>query len=525
MGRYFPTKNNLNQDFPKSEKYGRHIQDYVSRWMSLKNLPFKNITEMKIYFKIKHPISIQEAVNSFLDSKLEEINNMEYISITKRVIHDLDIHNLNSDHITNWFRSRFSKGKLKFENITKLKEAAGLFKSTNLYRFLETKKPQIENLNFIPTTENVVQERPDFRKIENLSALIHVWLRQNNLPSISELKEAVNQESYVKKLSKILDPQKVDIKTYKFKPTVENIGKMTDEFNNFRDLPTYISRYLKQNGIADNLTEYLHDFGIMSDSRKLKDFLDRKEPNIKNGKYFPTIMNLRKDQDQFGLKINSMTSLTSVRAEWFDKNVGMSMTELIEKFQPTYDQLGYSVQKHGYPAQFKSQKLRVSNAIFQTVLLENQNKLIKFKPTPTYNKIESLLKYLKKLDQWKFVDILTGEIFTLQDLYNGFIILHHINFIKADLSLDNLVFIFRDNHAFINTAKNNHEALSDFFLTILKKNINSIKENNVPDSWRLSWRKIALNDGIRLPPQRYIPIQGRPTIINYPYKNKRLDSF
>ncbi len=119
----------------------------------------------------------------------------------------------------------------------------------------------------------------------------------------------------------------------------------------------------------------------------------------------------------------------------------------------------------------------------------------------------------------------TGEIFTLQYLYNGKIDLHHINFIKTDLRPDNLVFLFRDNHNIITQSKHHFKVLCDFLTTLLHENIESIMQNRIPESWIVGWRKLASLDGIRLPSNRYIKRHYRPTIMEYFQSQKRIDSF
>lgn len=406
-----------------------------------------------------------------------------------------------------------------------MKEAANLIESVPVYEYLDEKKPLIEKHEFLPTVDNIIQELPDFRNVRNLSALIYTWLKNNNLPSITRLKELTNQESIRRKLHNILDPLKKEIENFEFPPTVENIREISDEFDDFDDLPIYISRWLNENNITPNLTEYLHNIGIMSDSRRLKDFLDLKYPDIANGDYFATIKNLRQDQDQIGIDIDSMTTLNMIRAEWHNKNFGKSMTQLIDEFDPSYDQLGYDIQWHGYPAQFRSDKLRVMNAEFQVYMLVNQTELKGFNAPQKFNSLESLLKYLRTNLRWKFVDILTGEIFTLKDLYKGNIILHHLNFQKEDLSPDNLVYIFRNTHGLINAAERYDKELLEFFTTLLILNINSLKEYMIPSSWLIGWRNIALENGIELPANRYFKKRKRATIIKHSKKYRNLDQF
>lgn len=124
-----------------------------------------------------------------------------------------------------------------------------------------------------------------------------------------------------------------------------------------------------------------------------------------------------------------------------------------------------------------------------------------------------------------FIDILTGEIFTLQYLIDGIIDLHHINFIKTDLRPENLVFLFRDNHNIITQSKYHFKVLYDFLTKLLHENIKSLMQNRIPKSWIIGWRKLAFQDGIRLPSNRYIKQCYRPTIIESFQSQRRIDSY
>jgi len=263
----------------------------------------------------------------------------------------------------------------------------------------------------------------------------------------------------------------------------------------------------------------------MSDGRCLKDFLDSKYLEIKSGNYYPTIKNLRKETDQIGIDIDSYTNLNKIRYEWFIERIGKSMTQLIEEFEPTYQQLGVELTSHGYPPKFKSQKFRISNALFQTVMMMGQNNLIIIDPPKAFSSFQSFFNYLKKYYQWNFVDILTGEVFTLHDYLNGEIGLHHINFKKVDIRPDNLVFLFKDYHNFITSSKQHFIQLFDFFTRILQKNVKSLKQNTIPTSWKVRWRELASQEGIILPIKGYKSTKKRSNIIKISSKYKKLDSF
>ncbi|MFX1395039.1 MAG: hypothetical protein ACFFAH_15915 [Promethearchaeota archaeon] len=523
-GIYFPTKSNLNRDLPISKKFST-IQKMVSKWMISRDLPYNNVSEMMIYFKKKDEITLIERIYNFLDSKLDEINNLEYIPTYKKVKKDSSIKKFDSHYIIFWFQSRFKDNKLKFRSLTDLKRKAGVIKNNKVNQFLDSKRSQIETLEFLPTTENVIRERLEFKKIPNISKIIAEWLKINKFPSITELKELSNQESFIRKLRKVLDPLKDEIKNHDFLPTIENFQKFNIEFDDKELLREYINRWLKDNNIANNLKEYLYNIGIKSNARSITDFLDSKKQEIENGDFYPTRYNLRKFQNQIDVDINNFSNLDKIRWKWFEEKIGKSMTQLIDENNPTYKELGVKLTSHGYPPKFKSTKFKVLNATFQTVMIKNENELITFNPTNSFSNFRNFFKYLRKNEDWKFVDILTGEIFMLKDIFQGIIDLHHINFIKTDLRPENLCYLFRNNHNIITKSKYHYEALFQFITKLLQKNIESLEQNNIPKSWKVDWRIIASQEGIRLSAKRYIRRKYRSTIMEYFQNQKKIDSY
>lgn len=480
--------------------------------------------EKKERESVGEQISLLEQVYRFLDSRLNEINKLEYIPTYKRVIYDSGIKKFDPHYIIFWFKSRYRNKKCNLSSLTELKLRAGLIKNAEIKDFLDSKKPEIKNLEFLPTKSNIVQVRPDFKDNSRLNKVICEWLQQNKLPSITKLKELANQEPFMRKVFNILDSRKKDIKDKNFLPTVENILNINNEFDDKVLLREYINRWLKKNNIANNLKAYLYNIGIKSSARALIDFFNFKYPAIICGKYFPTIQNLRKDQAQIGIDINNYSNLDKIRWNWFNEKVGTSMSQLIEDFNPTYDQLGVKLY-NGYPPKFKSQKFRVFNAIFQTVMIRSQNELQKFKPTKVFSSFKSFFNYINKNEHWKFVDVLTGEIFTLQNYLYHEIDLHHINFIRTDLGPDNLVFLFEDNHHQITSAKKYYEKLYEFLTKLLQENLEYLEQNKIPRSWKVGWRKLASQEGINLPVKRYQKNTIRPTILRHFQSQKKLDSF
>ena len=526
-GLYFPTKPNLNRDFPISQNFVT-IQKMVSKWLKSNGFSFNNVTDMKIYFKKIDKVPILEQVYRFLDKKINEINNMEYIPTYKCIVRDMDIEKFDSHYIISWFKSRYKEKRLKFKSLTELKREAGMIKNAQLVKFLEIKKEQIKNLEFLPTIENILQDMPDFKEVltnKEISTTTLDWLRRNGM-SLSELKVLGNQGLYYYQLEQILNPLKKEIINCSFIPTTENVIPLNNELKKINYLSDFISRWLKENNIATNLSEYLYNAGILNNTQILRNFLDSKYDEILRGNYYPTIKNLRREQDLIGIIIDSYSTLNNTRYEWFNERIGKTMNQIIEEFEPTYDQLGVQLTSHGYPPKFKSQKFRIFNAIFQTVMIGSEgDDLILFEPPKKFSSFQSLFNYLRKNGKWNFVDILTGDIFTLQDYLNGEIGLHHINFKKTDIRPDNLVFLFKNYHNFITMSRHHFTDLYDFFTGLLVENVDSLKKNQIPASWKIGWRKLALQSGIRLPLKRYKSNKIRSHILKRTGEYKKLDSF
>ena len=138
---------------------------------------------------------------------------------------------------------------------------------------------------------------------------------------------------------------------------------------------------------------------------------------------------------------------------------------------------------------------------------------------------EAFFTFLDKNEQWHFVDMLTGEIFTKSDYLHGKIDLHHINFDKTDLAPDNLCFLFRDNHNFVTKSKHHFIELCNFLTKLLRENVDLLKQNKIPTSWKVGWRKLASKKGITLPSKRYIQRNYRTTITESCQSQKTIDSF
>lgn len=514
-GIYFPDTQTISRDLLPIIKNDK-ISKMVGKWMKRTNLPFQNITDMKRFFSKIPQIPIQERIFKFLDSKINEINSMEYIPTSEQVIQDSGIIEITPPNITQWFNSRYKYKKIIFSSLSELKEQAGLIISHELYEFLDSKRNKILNKEFIPSTPNVLKEKPEFKVLENLTQLISGWLTKNNLPHIKKLKKMAGEITYYEKLNRILHPLKEEIKNNKFIPTVNNIMEISPyEFKDMNYLNMLIGKWLNQNKLSKNITEYLRSANILPYTVRLTGFLDSKLPLIKDGLYFPTMRNLRKDTKQLGFNVDEMQTLSSKRAIWYRENIGKTMSQHIDEFDPTYDQLGYDIQKNGYPFTFRSQKLRVTNALFQTVRVLDKNNLTIFIPRITYSSLETFLKKIEK-QKWYFIDIITGEIFTLQDYYNGLIVLHHINFIKVDLRPDNLAYISSSTHALITNAEQHFVSLFEFFKKLIINNIGFLKIGKIPESWKekSNWRNLAIKKGVRLLGNSYRKRRYRPLVFD-----------
>ncbi len=157
------------------------------------------------------------------------------------------------------------------------------------------------------------------------------------------------------------------------------------------------------------------------------------------------------------------------------------------------------VQGNLYTNLFFNEEYRVHNAWLQVFKRIGKNKLIQINQEIVPHNWNDFFEFLRENLQWKFVDILTGEIIGRKD----FIDFHHNDRNKKKDSMLNLWFILHQNHGIITTAQRSWKVLSDFFQNLILENYVEILEGNIPESWIYNWKVLALDKGINIPIDQY----------------------
>lgn len=304
------------------------------------------------------------------------------------------------------------------------------------------------------------------------------------------------------KLRCLLDSKKEDILNGKFMPDTKNIVSRNPEFKDFNSFTEIVSIWLNDNTQYTRLRDYKKKF---APTYKLREFLESSKKIILNGKYFPTIINLRNIDSDFDDKITDPHTIINTWLKNASKGKFNNMTELIEFYVPNPYLLGYPEKKlkhDGYTLKFESTRYRLIKAIFQTVMIIDDENLIQFNSNDIRS-WKTFFKFLGTHRDYTFVDLLTGEIITLLDYSNARINFHHINGDKKNDNDDNLCFLLKKNHSMVTGAERYNAELRDFFTKILKSNLISIEKGIIPSSWKVSWRELAITSGLQLPEKYY----------------------
>lgn len=302
-------------------------------------------------------------------------------------------------------------------------------------------------------------------------------------------------------LLNLLENKKNEILTGEFIPDTKNIIAIKKEFEILSDLTIIVSNWLRNNTKFKSLKD-LKCFFVPS--YKLRYLLELRKDEILSGKFFPTIINLRKIDKDF----DNIYDPHSIVNNWLtkaSKNRFSRMRDLIQYYVPEPSLLGYSEKKlrhEGYTLKFESNQYRIIKAFFQTVKILDEKSLIHLTPIDIVS-WRAFFNYIKEKRNYYFVDLLTGEIFTSVDYSNAKISFHHIDGDKKNDNDDNLCFLRRGNHAMITGAERYNKKLRVFFIKLLKFNINNIKCEKIPLSWQINWRNIALDSNIYIPDKYY----------------------
>ena len=150
-----------------------------------------------------------------------------------------------------------------------------------------------------------------------------------------------NGKNLSEKLVNLLENKKNEILSGKFIPDTKKIISINKEFKNLSDLTRIISNWLSNNTKFKSLKD-LKRFFIPS--YKLRYLLKSRKDEILSGKFFPTIINLRKIDKNF----DSIDDPHSIVNNWLSKaskNRFTRMRDLIQYYVPEPSLLGYSEKK------------------------------------------------------------------------------------------------------------------------------------------------------------------------------------
>jgi hypothetical protein len=468
-------------------------------------------------------IKIQKiTLQNFLNYKKKLINQRQFLPSKVNILYEVpelsDYPSFFQD------RSRWISDNTPYNSYTELREAIeGVPFSKRVKCFLDSKKHEILNGRFIPSTNIVRELIPEFENYETLHHGIRNWIK-NNTPyeNIEQLKKNyIPGTLFPELVTTFLNSKKKEILEGQFIPFKKNIISLRPEFSEYKNLMNTVIRWIRNNTPYQYITEIIEMVNGIPIRDQLRNFLDLKKNEILEGCFIPTSKNLRNVNRAFGNYKNSHI----VVAEWLMENSEFNdLTSLIEYFNPSKSNLG-NLGRHGYTPEFDVLSYRIENAIKQIVRITNQNQIETLNCTTPFKTMKNIFIFLEKNSSWCFVDILTSEIFTRQDYDNGFIAFHHIDRDKSNDASDNLVFLLNTNHGIITRAQRFDEELDDFFQMLLIENVSLLKRGVIPENWKKGWEKLALERGIEINPSRFKRIRSNKTIFDRESRTRKLDEW
>ncbi len=393
------------------------------------------------------------------------------------------------------------------------------------------KKNEILTGEFIPDTKSIVSECAIFEGYKSLCSIVAEWLKENSqFENITDIKIYYKGNSIPEQIREVLDSKKEEILNGEYFPTKDNLKRIKEEFGIYSHTNDVVNKWLEENSRFMTLSELIEYFEPSQCELRpetirdmIRKYLDLREDEILNGEYFPTTKNLRSVDSDMG----NYEYVSKVVSEWINEKSRSrfkNIYDLIEYYKPTPKVLGH-LGRHGYTANFESKSYRVRNAIHQTVRLIDNDKLLQLNKKNIPKLWKSFFNFLKNYKEWKFVDILSGEIITKIDRIKGKIAFHHIDGDKKNDNENNLVFLLHHNHGLITLAQIHFPELANFFKAILIENIKSVKNGEIPLSWKIGWRRIAINRGIKLPSKKYKITKLNKTLIKLSSYTKDLSKW
>ncbi len=442
----------------------------------------------------------KERLHNFLNSKKNLINQKQFLPSNENILSEVP--SLKNYPSLSQDRLRWICENTSYKNYTELKEASeGMPMYKKVKNLLDSMKSQIISGKFIPSTDKMRELIPEFNDYDILHHVIRNWLK-NNTPyeDISQLKKKFQPESgFPELVRKFLESKKEEILKGDFIPSKKNILFLRPDFVEYDNLMTIVIRWIKNNTQYENITDLCIDLKGLPVRDQIRNFLDSKKDEILTGKFIPTSKNLRNFNRSFGDYTNSHI----VVAECLKQNSSFNdLSSLIKHFKPVKSDLGNSG-RHGYTPIFDDIDFRLKNALTQVVCVLNQNSIEVCQPVSSIKSWKSFFVFLERNSSWKFVDVLTGEIITRDDYNNGYIAFHHIDRDKSNDEPNNLVFLLNTTHGILTMAQRFDDELDEFLQNILVNNILSLKKGIIPESWKKGWRRIALENGIKIDPSKY----------------------
>ena len=164
---------------------------------------------------------------------------------------------------------------------------------TKLYDFLDFKKHEILKGEFIPTKQNIINERNEFKDYKQLNIQVLRWIQKNtSFKTLTELKENFQGKSLTTELYEFLDSKKNDILNGDYFPTKENIISERNIFKNFEEINNRIAKWLKKNTPFSGVRRLKEYFKGKAPATILKEFLESKKNDILSGKFIPERNNI-----------------------------------------------------------------------------------------------------------------------------------------------------------------------------------------------------------------------------------------
>jgi hypothetical protein len=505
-GTFIPTKENVLREKKSLSRY-EYINNAIPRWLK-RNTPFSGIKELKYHFKGKPAFT---RITEYLDSIKSDILNGKIIPDTKYLREVKP--KLEKDPDSHIAVLRWIKENTKFKTLSDLRENfEGIPISTQLWQFLDARKNQILNGDFIPDIATISAENDIFKDYATLSLIVNEWLKQHsNFSTLTEYKEHFFGIPIPTQIENILNVRKKEISIGEFIPTKMNLCEINPTVCEYSHISDVVNRWLEVNSNFSSLSELKEHFnpsryqlGPLTERDNVWKFLDQRKKKILSGEFFPTMKNIRSED----IKIGNYRYLSKEVAKWLDDRSNgrfPTIESLVEHYDPFPNELGH-YGHHGYTPNFENEKFRVLNALHQIVKIIDDNDLITLNSAETFSNVKTwgnLLKFLDKNTDWHLVDLLSGEIIEPENIYNESFAFHHLDKDKQNDDLDNLVFLLPHNHGVITQAQMYFPQLEAFFEDLLRNNLSLLGDGTIPESWETTWRVVAINHGLSLPVDKY----------------------